>query len=177
MQWTRPRRIWQRCVAVSSAFCITTLRTHRVWVCCHRSQCRRQVPSPRAVVARRRLPQLRLLHPVPPRSRRCVSCHWLSATLAEWPHARVARDRRQCCDALVDLLRRKFDIHLDLFEMYALRNIFRVPSDLQVRKGFGANAVTWADRGNSVAVETPGRVYGRYVSTHNSVHRGGRGAG
>lgn len=37
----------------------------------------------------------------------------------------------QCCDALVDLLRRKFDIHLDLFEMYALRNIFRVPSDLQ----------------------------------------------
>lgn len=96
---------------------------------------------------------------------------WLSGL------TRVARDRRQCCDALVDLLRRKFDIHLDLFEMYALRNIFRVPSDLQVRKGFGANAATWADRGNSVAVETPGRVYGRCVSTHNSVHRGGRGAG
>lgn len=74
-------------------------------------------------------------------------------------------------------MRRKFDIHLDLFEMYALRNIFRVPSDLQVRKGFGANAATWADRGNSVAVETPGRVYGRYISTYNSVHRGGRGAG
>ena len=30
------------------------------------------------------------------------------------------------------LLRKKFDKHLDLFEMYSLRNIFRVPADVHV---------------------------------------------
>lgn len=44
-----------------------------------------------------------------------------------------ARRDTQCCDKLVALLRKKFDKHLDLFEMYSLRNIFRVPDDVHVR--------------------------------------------